>query len=81
MHHGTPNGGYVVFYENSLFTENKRYADRYQNQGASSVSYKKTVDNPMTYSVYLAIKNHLIQEITKIKKYFRKITKHTIHQN
>lgn len=56
MYHGTPNANFTVFREGSYFTENKGYADRYQNQGASSLGYKKTADNPDTYAVYLNIK-------------------------
>ena len=56
MYHGTPNAGFTVFRSGTYFTENKEYADVYQNQGASSLGYKKTADNPDTYAVYLNIK-------------------------
>lgn len=56
-YHGTPNAGFEEFKPMSHFTKNKEYADIYQNQGASSLSYKKTADNPQTYAVYLSIKN------------------------
>lgn len=56
VYHGTPNAGFDVFRDNSHFSSNKNYADIYQNQGASSLSYKKTADNPDTYAVYLSIK-------------------------
>lgn len=56
MYHGTPNATFAVFRSGTYFTEHKWYADRYQSQGASSLSYKKTADNPDTYAVYLNIK-------------------------
>ena len=56
MYHGTPNATFTKFRSGTYFTEHKWYADNYQNQGASSLSYKKTADNPDTYSVYLDIK-------------------------
>ena len=56
MYHGTPNANFTIFRSGTYFTEHKWYADRYQSQGASSLSYKKTADNPDTYAVYLNIK-------------------------
>ena len=56
MYHGTPNAGFTKFRPGTYFTEHKWYADRYQNRSASSLSYKKTADNPDTYAVYLNIK-------------------------
>jgi len=56
MYHGTPNAGFTKFKSGTYFTQHKWYADRYQNQGASSLGYKKTADNPDTYAVYLNIK-------------------------
>lgn len=55
MYHGTPNGTFNEF-RPSYFTPMKWYADRYQSQGASSLGYKKTANNPTTYEVYLNIK-------------------------
>ena len=55
MYHGTPNATFTKFKSGTYFTEHKEYADNYQNQGASSLSYKKTADNPDTYAVYLNI--------------------------
>lgn len=55
MYHGTPNAGFTKFKSGTYFTEHKWYADRYQSQGASSLSYKKSADNPDTYAVYLNI--------------------------
>ena len=56
MYHGTPNAGFTKFKSGTYFTQHKWYADRYQSQGASSLGYKKTADNPDTYTVYLNIK-------------------------
>lgn len=55
MYHGTPNAGFTEFKPGTYFTQNKEYADKYQGQGASSLGYKKTADNPDTYKVYLNI--------------------------
>ena len=56
MYHGTPNGDFTVFKEGTYFTDNKEYADRYQNPGASSISTGKVASNPKTFAVYLNIK-------------------------
>lgn len=56
MYHGTPNGTFTVFNDGTYFTENKEYADLYQNTGASMLSVKKTANAPKTYEVYLNIK-------------------------
>ena len=48
FYHGTPNGTFTVFKNWQYFTENKRYADQYQNQ-----AIKRTADNPTTYPVYI----------------------------
>ena len=56
-YHGTPNGTFTVFRDWQYFTENKEYADVYQNQGASSYGYKKTARNPKTYEVYIKPQN------------------------
>lgn len=56
MYHGTPSGDFTVFRDGTYFTENKWYADLYQNPGASSLNSRKTVTNPKTYKVYLDIK-------------------------
>ena len=56
MYHGTPNGDYTIFKDGTYFTDNKAYADRYQNLGASSISSGKTASNPKTFEVYLDIK-------------------------
>ena len=56
MYHGTPSGDFTVFRDGTYFTENKWYADLYQNPGASSINSRKAVTNPKTYKVYLDIK-------------------------
>lgn len=56
MYHGTPNGSIAEFKPGTYFTDNKEYADRYQNPGASSISTGKTVSNPKTFEVYLDIR-------------------------
>ncbi len=56
VYHGTPNGDYTIFKDGTYFTDNKAYADRYQNPGASSISSGKTASNPKTFEVYLDIK-------------------------
>ena len=56
MYHGTPNGDFTVFKDGTYFTENKQYADIYQNPGASSISTGKVASNPKTFEVYLNIK-------------------------
>ena len=57
MYHGTPSGDFTVFRDGTYFTENKWYADLYQNPGASSLNSRKTATNPKTFKVYLDIKN------------------------
>lgn len=56
MYHGTPNGDFNVFKDGTYFTDNKEYADTYQNPGASSISTGKVASNPKTFEVYLDIK-------------------------
>ena len=56
VYHGTPNGDYTIFKDGTYFTDNKAYADRYQNPSASSISSGKTASNPKTFEVYLDIK-------------------------
>lgn len=55
MYHGTPNGDFSIFKDGTYFTENKWYADLYQNPGASSISTGKVATNPKTFEVYLNI--------------------------
>ena len=56
MYHGTPNGDFTVFQDGTYFTDNKAYADLYQNPGASSISVKNGASAPKTFEVYLDIK-------------------------
>lgn len=53
VYHGTPTGGFTVFRDWSYFTENKDYADRYQNASASSIRGSYETTNPMTYALYM----------------------------
>lgn len=54
MHHGTPYGGFTVFKSASYFTQDKNYADKYQNPSASSLRGRYSeATNPTTYDVYL----------------------------
>ena len=48
MYHGTPKGDFTVFKDGSYFTQNRRYADGYQNETTG-----RTELNPKTYEVYL----------------------------
>lgn len=71
MYHWTPNKWFTVFKE-GYFTENKEYADKYQNPNASSIRFNKKADNPWTYAVYLSIKNPFDTRDPKAKKIFEK---------
>jgi hypothetical protein len=59
MYHGSPNGTRNVLKDGTYFTENKWYADGYQNPSASSITpaSSKSVIEPKTYEVYLNITN------------------------
>ena len=57
MYHGSPNGTYDQLRAGTYFTSNKEYADGYQWEGASSISYGKQVNNPRTYEAYLNVTN------------------------
>lgn len=69
MYHWTPSKWFTVFKE-WYFTENKEYADKYQNPNASSIRFNKKADNPWTYAVYLSIKNPFDTRDPKAKKIF-----------
>lgn len=56
MYHGTPEAGFTEFRKGTYFTQNKEYADNYQNPGASSLRVKSSAGNPDTYKVFLNIK-------------------------
>ena len=52
--HGTPDASFSVFNENSHFTENEKYADRYQGESASSINVRaKEAKNPKTIAVFI----------------------------
>lgn len=71
MYHGTPTGGFTVF-RNGLefFTDNKSYADNYQNESASSRGSGKGDSSPETYEVYLNIASPFDTRDPKIRKEF-----------
>jgi len=76
-YHGTPDGGFEEFKEDSHFTENRKYAENYTNPSASSSGVKKEGKNPFIYEVYLSIKKPFdtrIPENAKIfnEQYYRK---------
>jgi heme oxygenase len=70
MYHGTPNGTFTEFNTGTYFTSNKKYADQYQSQGASSLSYKRTAEKPSTYEVYLNIKKPFDTRNSREKEIF-----------
>ena len=55
VYHGTPSGNFEKFRSETYFTPMEWYADVYQNPSASSISYGKKNDAPMTYKAYLNI--------------------------
>ena len=55
MYHGTPNANFTKFKSGSYFTQNMNYADNYKSLSASSISVKKSAENPDIYTVYLNI--------------------------
>lgn len=71
MYHGTSTGGFTVF-RNGLefFTDNKNYADNYQNESASSRGSGKGEASPETYEVYLNITSPFDTRDSKIRKEF-----------
>lgn len=72
MYHGTPYGGFTQFKSESYFTNNKQYADRYQNPSASSVRGNyNTATNPQTYEVYLNIAKPFDTRKAVAKKIFQ----------
>lgn len=58
VYHGSPNGHISEFNQDTYFTENKDYADRYQSPEASSISpsTSKEINDPKTYEVYINAK-------------------------
>ena len=59
MYHGSPSGHITEFRPGTYFTKNEKYADRYQDPNASSISLSsfKEVNDPKTYEVYINSKN------------------------
>jgi len=70
MYHGTPNGEFTVFKPGSYFSNNQEYANGYQNENASSISYGKKVTTPKTYEVYLNITNPFTLQDANAKKIY-----------
>ena len=56
MYHGTPEGDFKKFREGSFFTDDKDYADTYQDEYAGITQAGKKGANPKTYEVYLDVK-------------------------
>lgn len=78
MYHGSPNGEIKEFNPGSYFTENKEYADGYQNPEASSLmpGARKIKNTPKTYEVYLNIKKPFTLSDAKAKDiYFNEYIK------
>ncbi len=71
MYHGTPNAGFTEFRSGTYFTENPEYAEVYKNPGASSLSVKRSADNPDVYAVYLDIKKPFDTRNRKEKQIFQ----------
>ena len=57
FYHGTPNADLSELRGGTYFTQNKDYADGYQDQFASMLTRKKEARKPGTYAVYLKIEN------------------------
>ena len=72
MYHGSPNGHITEFRPGTYFTKNEKYADRYQNPGASSISLSsfKEVNDPKTYEVYINSKNPFTLNDSRAKDIF-----------
>ena len=77
MYHGTPNANFTKFKSGSYFTQNMNYADNYKSLSASSISVKKSAENPDIYTVYLNITKPFDTRYKKerdifINEYYRK---------
>ena len=72
MYHGSPNGHITEFRPGTYFTKNGKYADRYQNPGASSISLSssKEINDPKTYEVYINSKNPFTLNDSRAKDIF-----------
>jgi hypothetical protein len=56
MYHGSSDGTFTKFKEGSFFTDDKDYADTYQDEYAGMNYAGKKLVNPKTYEVYLDVK-------------------------
>lgn len=56
MYHGSSDGTFTKFKEGSFFTDDKDYADVYQDEAAGMNYAGKKLVNPKTYEVYLDVK-------------------------
>lgn len=78
MYHGTPYGGFTVFKDWQYFTDNREYADVYQEPSASSIRGRyDPATNPATYEVYLKVKKPFDTRIPSVRRiweteYYRK---------
>lgn len=72
MYHGSPNGEFTVFRDNSYFSANEEYAKGYENTWASSSGVKKETKTPKTYKVYLNITNPFTLSNPKAKEIYLK---------
>ena len=72
MYHGSPNGHITEFHPGTYFTKNEKYADRYQNPGASSISLSssKEINDPKTYEAYINSKNPFTLSDSRAKDIF-----------
>ena len=72
MYHGSPNGHITEFRPGTYFTKNEKYADRYQNPGASSISLSssKEINDPKTYEAYINSKNPFTLNDSRAKDIF-----------
>jgi hypothetical protein len=56
MYHGSSDGTFTKFKEGSFFTDDKDYADTYQDEYAGMNYAGKKLVNPKTYEIYLDVK-------------------------
>lgn len=70
VYHGTPNGGFDVFRDESYFTPDEEYAERYERPSASTGKGWSEARNPMTYAVYLDIRNPFDTRNPEARKIF-----------
>ena len=73
MYHGTPDGEFDVFREESYFTASKEYAENYQETYASTApSSMKEKTSPKVFEVFLNFRNLFDTRIEKNKNIFNK---------